>query len=61
MENKETQIGVIVAILVAVVFFGGWYIFFGRLFAGPDTPPPITNPTPTIEQSGIITSTTSPQ
>lgn len=57
MENKETQIAVTVAILVAIIFFGGWYIYFGRLFTGPETPPPITNTNPTIEPSGVITAT----
>ena len=61
MENKEQNIGIIVAILIVIIFFGGWYIFFGRLFAGPDTPPPITDTNPTIEPSGLITSTSSQQ
>ena len=52
MDNDHT-IGIIVAIIVAIIFFGGWYVFFGQSF---NQSPNETDPEATLPagQSGIV-------
>lgn len=46
MEDKN--IGIIIAIIIVIVFFGGWYIFIGQALSGPSAEAPVT---PEIETS----------
>lgn len=58
MEDKNQKIAVIVTILVTILFFGGWYIFFGQIFSQGPTDLPLEQAQEThsqIEPSGIVT------
>ncbi len=32
MDNDNTNIAIIIALLVVAIFFGGWYLFFGQYY-----------------------------
>lgn len=44
MDNQENNYGpaIAVAIIIVIIFFGGWYLFFGQSLAGPIDNPPVT-------------------
>lgn len=47
MENDHnTNIAIIITIVVIAIFFGGWYIYFGQAFNQPTSKEPITNTVP---------------
>ena len=57
MENKNQNIAIIVTLLVVIVFFGGWYIFFGQIFSQGPTNLPLEQAQEIhsqIEPSGIV-------
>ena len=42
--EKETNTGIAVAIIVIILFFGGWYLFFGQTLTQPTDLAPVTAP-----------------
>lgn len=58
MEDKNQNIAITITLLVVIIFFGGWYIYFGQLFNQAPKAPINTNPK--IAPSGIISPTTTP-
>jgi len=45
MEGEnQTGIAVAVALIVIILFFGGWYLFFGQTLTQPANPAPMTAP-----------------
>ncbi len=71
MENENYYgLAIAVAIIVVVLFFGGWYIFIGQSLSGPTSPaplPPEINSDATLvygtstENSEITSAPTSPE
>jgi len=53
MEDNNYGIAIAIALGVVILFFGGWYLFFGQLFSRPDSPLPTS--APQITPSGLIT------
>lgn len=39
-ENNYNGLAITIAIMVVVVFFGGWYFFIGQSLSTPTTPTP---------------------
>lgn len=67
MDNNENNYGpaIAVAIIVVILFFGGWYLFIGQGLNGPEGEPPVV-PEINTEANPIVygtstASTSSPQ
>lgn len=54
MEKEHTNIAIIVALVIVIIFFGGWYIFFGQLYNKENHQDSVQS-NPQIEQSGLVT------
>ncbi|MFA5001068.1 MAG: hypothetical protein WC531_02440 [Candidatus Paceibacterota bacterium] len=43
-QENQTGIAIAVAIIVIILFFGGWYLFFGQTLTQPANLEPVTAP-----------------
>lgn len=56
MDKEHANIAIIITILVVILFFGGWYIFFGQLYNKETNTEATVQENPQIEQSGLVSS-----
>ncbi|MFA6476217.1 MAG: hypothetical protein WCV68_02245 [Candidatus Paceibacterota bacterium] len=55
MDKENTNIAIVIALVVVIIFFGGWYVFFGQLYNKEANTEATVQENPQIEQSGLVT------